>query len=108
MLPGTFKVSLTAQLYRSVSEGFLKYSTMKGDPQEGPGALLVGPPQFAREGCRSFCVRQSEETVCLLEISTDRDRTYAWCTLAYSLGLRPAEISKITMDDISFQQGSSL
>jgi integrase/recombinase XerD len=32
-------------------------------------------------------------------------RTYAMVHLASSLGLRPAEISRITLDDISFQQG---
>jgi integrase/recombinase XerD len=32
-------------------------------------------------------------------------RTYAMVHLASSLGLRPAEIAKITLDDLSFQQG---
>jgi len=31
-------------------------------------------------------------------------RTYAMVHLAYSLGLRPVEISRVTLDDISFQQ----
>ncbi len=31
-------------------------------------------------------------------------RTYAMTVLAYSLGLRPDEISRITLDDISFQE----
>jgi site-specific recombinase XerD len=32
-------------------------------------------------------------------------RTYVLIHLAYSLGLRPSEMSWITLDDISFQQG---
>ena len=32
-------------------------------------------------------------------------RTYAMVHLAYALGLRPVEISRITLDNISFQKG---
>jgi site-specific recombinase XerD len=41
-----------------------------------------------------------------LELSTPtQKRTYAMVHLAYSLGLRPVEISRITLDDISFKKG---
>jgi site-specific recombinase XerD len=41
-----------------------------------------------------------------LKLSTAIDiRTYAMVQLAYSLGLRPKEISLITLDDISFSKG---
>jgi site-specific recombinase XerD len=42
-----------------------------------------------------------------LQLSTDTDvRTCAMVYLAYTLGLRPIEISKITLDDISFSEGT--
>jgi site-specific recombinase XerD len=41
-----------------------------------------------------------------LKLSTPADiRTYAMVHLAYSLGLRPVEISTITFDHISFKKG---
>jgi len=41
-----------------------------------------------------------------LELSTSVDiRTYAMIHLAHSLGLRPKEIGKITLDDVSFTRG---
>lgn len=104
----TFKVSdYSRKLYRSCLRGFLKYlyherSVLKRDL----APLLVGPPQFAQRRLPKFLrPGQLKKLFASLKLSTPTEiRTYAMVHLAYSLGLRPAEISKITLDDISFQQ----
>lgn len=105
----TFKVSEnTRRIYRSHLRGFLKYlyherKTIKRDLS----ALLVGPPQFAQRKLPKFLrPKQVKELFDSLKLSTPTEkRTYAMVHLAYSLGLRPVEISRITLDDISFQKG---
>jgi site-specific recombinase XerD len=68
--------------------------------------LLKGPVQFGQSKPPKFL--RSEEIQKLfatLTLNTPTQiRTYAMVHLAYSLGLRPVEISKITLDDISFQK----
>ena len=57
------------------------------------------PPKFLRpEEIKRLFESLSLETPAQI-------RTYAMTVLAYSLGLRPDEISRITLDDISFQEG---
>jgi site-specific recombinase XerD len=69
--------------------------------------LLVGPPMFAEPTPPKFL--RAEEVKRLfssLKLSTPGDiRTYAIVHLIYTLGLRPVEITRITLDDISFQKG---
>jgi integrase/recombinase XerD len=105
----TFKVSdYTRKLYRSCLRGFLKYLYHeKGILKRDLAPLLVGPPQFAQRRLPKFLrPAQVKKLFASLRLSTPTEiRTYAMVHLAYSLGLRPAEISKITLDDISFQQG---
>lgn len=105
----TFKVSdYTRKLYRSCLRGFLKYLYHeKGILKRNLAPLLVGPPQFAQRRLPKFLRPvQVKKLFASLKVSTPTEiRTYAMVHLAYSLGLRPAEISKITLDDISFQQG---
>jgi integrase/recombinase XerD len=105
----TFKVSdYSRKLYRSCLRGFLKYLYHeKGILKRDMAPLLVGPPQFAQRRLPKFLrPAQVKKLFASLKISTPTEiRTYAMVHLAYSLGLRPAEISKITLDDISFQQG---
>jgi integrase/recombinase XerD len=69
--------------------------------------LLIGPPMFAKakppqflrpDEIRRLFDRLPHSTACEL-------RTYAQVHLAYYLGLRPNEISRITLDDISFTKG---
>jgi site-specific recombinase XerD len=105
----TFNVSdYSRKLYRSCLRGFLKYLYHeKRILKRDLALLLVGPPQFAQRRLPKFLrPAQVKKLFASLRLSTPTEiRTYAMVHLAYSLGLRPAEISKITLDDISFQQG---
>jgi integrase/recombinase XerD len=105
----TFNVSdHSRRIYRHCLRGFLKYlyhesGTLKRDL----APLLVGPPQFAQRRLPRFLrPQQMKKLFASLKLSTRTQiRTYAMMHLASSLGLRPAEISRITLDDLSFQQG---
>jgi len=104
----TFKVAhSTRRTYRSNLRGFLKYLYHE---QKAIGRdlapLLVGPRQFVRRKPPKFLrPKQVQKLFDSLNLSTPTGkRTYAIVHLAYSLGLRPVEISKITLDDISFQR----
>ena len=105
----TFKVSEnTRRLYRYHLRGFLKYlyherKVIKRDLAR----LLVGPPQFAQRKLPKFLrPKQVQKLFASLKLSTPTEiRTYAMVHLAYSLGLRPVEISRITLDEISFKRG---
>ena len=65
------------------------------------GPLLFSqsqPPKFLRPG-------EIQQLFASLTLDTPTQiRTYAMVHLAYCLGLRPVEISAITLDDISFQR----
>ena len=105
----TFKVSQnTRRIYRYCLRGFLKYlyherRIIKRDL----APLLVGPPMFAQSKLPKFLrPQQVQKLFASLKLTTPTDtRTYAMVHLAYSLGLRPVEISRITLDDISFKRG---
>jgi site-specific recombinase XerD len=57
------------------------------------------PPKFLRP-------EEVKKLFSSLPLSTPADiRTYAIVHLTYTLGLRPIEITRITLDDISFQKG---
>jgi site-specific recombinase XerD len=68
--------------------------------------LLVGPPDFGQAKPPKFLRRREVERLLLsLTLETPTEiRTYAMVHLAYTLGLRPVEISSISLDDISFQR----
>ena len=99
----------TRKTYRHYLRGFLKYLYYeKKILRKDLASLLVGacrfdqvkPPKFLRP-------REVETLFSSLQLSTDTDvRTCAMVYLAYTLGLRPIEISKITLDDISFSEGT--
>ena len=106
---GEFDVALsTRRVYRYCLRGFLKYlyrdkSIIKRDL----APLLVGPPMFNEPTPPRF-LRPGEvkKLFSSLKLKTPADiRTYAIAHLIYTLGLRPIEITKITLDDISFQKG---
>jgi integrase/recombinase XerD len=105
----TFKVSQnTRRIYRYHLRGFLKYlyherRIIKRDL----APLLVGPPMFAHSKLPKFLrPQQVQKLFASLKLTTPTDiRTYTMVHLAYSLGLRPVEISRITLDDISFKRG---
>ena len=105
----SFKLSQnTRKTYRYHLRGFLKYlyherRIIKRDL----APLLLGPPQFAQKKLPKFLrPKQVEKLFDCLELSTPtQKRTYAMVYLVYSLGLRPVEVSRITLDDISFKRG---
>ncbi len=105
----TFKVSHnTRRIYRYHLRGFLKYLYhQRRIIKRDLAPLLVGPPMFAQPRLPKFLrPQQVQQLFDSLRLSTPTDiRTYAMLHLAYSLGLRPVEISRITLDDISFQKG---
>jgi site-specific recombinase XerD len=104
----TFKVSENSRrLYRYPLRGFLRYLYHEAKViKRDLAPLLVGPPQFAQRKLPKFLrPKQVQQLFASLKISTPTQiRTYAMVQLAYSLGLRPVEISRITLDDISFQK----
>jgi site-specific recombinase XerD len=103
-----FKVTdATRRVYRHFLRGFLKYLYYeKGILKKDFAPLLVGPRLFDQQKPPKFLrPKEVEKLFSTLTLSTPADiRTYAMVHLAYSLGLRPVEISKITFDDISFNK----
>jgi len=90
--------------YRSLLRGFLSYLHQRGILKKNLAPLLIGAPQFAMAKPPKF-LRPAEVQKLLesLPVSTARElRTYATVQLAYSLGLRPVEISGLRLDDICF------
>jgi site-specific recombinase XerD len=104
----TFKVAqITRRLYRYILRGFLKYlyyerKLIKRDL----APLLVGPATFAQSKPPKFLrPQQVQQLFSSFNLSKVPEiRTYAMIHLAYGLGLRPVEISRITLDDISFRK----
>ncbi|MBC8458157.1 MAG: tyrosine-type recombinase/integrase [Deltaproteobacteria bacterium] len=95
----------TRRLYRSCLRGFLTYLYQhRGILSKNLAPLVVGPPIFAPQKPPMFLrPHEVKQLLDSLTISTDKDlRIYAMVHLAYFLGLRPHEISLITLDDISF------
>ena len=105
-----FKVAPnTRRVYLQHLRGFLKYLHYeKKILRKDLAPLLVGPPLFDQVKPPKFLRPQEvEKLFSNLQLSTDIDvRTCAMVYLAYTLGLRPIEISKITLDDISFSEGN--
>ena len=105
---GKFEVAkATLRIYRSLLRGFLKYLYEKEVVRNDLAPLLVGPPLFAHKKPPKFLrPREVKKLFRSLKLETPLDiRTYALIHLAYSLGLRPIEISRLTLDHISFTMG---
>ena len=104
-----FKVSENAlRVYRYHIRGFLKYLYYeRGVIKKDLASLLVGPRQYSKQKPPKFLrPREVRKLFKALSLKTPVDiRTYAIVHLAYFLGLRPVEISRITFDDISFSKG---
>jgi len=97
----------THSLYRSQLRGFLRYlyherKIIKRNLAE----LLVGPPIFAKPKPPKFLrPNELQKLFASLTLSTPKAiRTYAIVHLAYTMALRPVEISRITLNDISFSE----
>ena len=98
----------TCRLYRCYLRGFLRYLYQERKIITTDLApLLVGRRLYAQAKPPKFLRPQEVQTLFAgLKFSTPIDiRTYAMVQLAYTLGLRPKEISLITLDDISFSKG---
>jgi len=93
--------------YRYHLRGFLRYLYCERRLlRKDLASLLVGPPEFAQSNPPKFLrPGEVERLFASLTVDTPTEiRTYAMVHLAYTLGLRPVEISTITLDDISFQK----
>lgn len=106
---GEFKVAKTTLgTYRYLVRGFLKYLyEEKKIIRKDLAPLLVGAPLFTDKKPPKFLRPQEiQKLFSNLKLSTSVDiRTYAMIHLAYTLGIRPIEISRITLDHISFTMG---
>lgn len=94
--------------YRAYLRGFLMYLYQERKIlKKNLAPLLVTPPLYGQSKPPKFLRPQEvQKLFSNLKLSTPEDiRTYAMVHLAYTLGLRPVEISRITLDDISFQKG---
>jgi len=96
----------TKKCYRGYLRGFLDYLYGRGITRTNLAPMVVGrrvygrskPPKFYRP-------EEVQKLFASLKVSSATEvRTYAMVHLAFSLGLRPAEISSITLDDISFSK----
>jgi site-specific recombinase XerD len=100
-------LSRTRRTYRYHLRGFLKYLYYERRLlRKDLAPLLKGPPEFAQANPPKFLRRgEVERLFASLTVDTPTEiRTYAMVHLACTLGLRPVEISKVTLDDISFQK----
>ena len=95
----------TCRIYRCRLRGFLKYlyherNIIKTDL----AAFVVGRREYAQAKPPNFLRPQEiQKLFAGLTIDTASDiRTYALVQLAYTMGLRPKEISRISLDHISF------
>jgi site-specific recombinase XerD len=93
--------------YRSIVRGFLTYLyQQRGILKKDLAPLLIGAAQFAKakppKFLRSHEVKQLFDSLSVN--SATELRTYLMVHLAYSLGLRPCEICRITLDDIAFKK----
>ena len=97
----------TRQTYRFYLRGFLRYLYYPASIIRKDLALLVvGPRQFAKsKPPKFFRPHEIQRLFDSFELSSAKGlRNYAIVHLSYSLGLRPDEISLITLDDVSFTQ----
>jgi len=95
----------SCRIYRCRLRGFLKYlyherSIIKRDL----APLVVGRREYSQAKPPKFLRPQEiRKLFAALSIGSASDiRTYAMVQLGYTMGLRPKEISQISLDDISF------
>jgi len=98
----------TQRSYRSMIRGFLRYLYHERRIiRRDLAPMVVGRRIYAKEKPPRFLrPREVQKLFASLNLSSRRDiRTCAMVHLAYTMGLRPVEISRITLDDISFSRG---
>jgi site-specific recombinase XerD len=97
----------TCKVYRSIVRGFLSYLFHQRQIlNRNLAPLVVGAPIFAHAKPPTF-LRAGELKSMFDNINLSSQsglRTYAMLQLAYTLGLRPIEICRITLDNISFRK----
>jgi site-specific recombinase XerD len=97
----------TCVAYRSRLRGFLRYLFLERKLMPSNLApLIVGAPRFSKAKPPNF-LRPCElkRLFAGLKLSSASDlRTHAMVHLAYTLGLRPCEISALRLDDIFFKE----
>jgi len=97
---------VTCAIYRRRLRGFLRYLFYERKLlPRNLAPLIVGAPQFARAKPPHFLwPDELRRLFAGLKFSSPSDlRTYAMVHLAYTLGLRPREISLLRLDDIFFK-----
>lgn len=91
---------------RSTLRGLLTYLYQNRILKRNLARLIVGAPVFAQSKPPKFL--RPDEIRCLFERLTDRTpkglRTAAMVHLGFSLGLRPKEISLVSLDDVEFKK----
>jgi len=95
----------TGKIYRTYLRGFLGYLYHERKVLKSNLApLLIGAPMFAMSKPPTFLrLHEIQKLFDNLTLASTKDlRNYALVHLACYLGLRPEEISLITLDDISF------
>jgi len=104
----TFKVARSSRkTYRHYLRGFLKYLYhQRGILKKDLAPLLVGPPLFDQGKPPKFLrAKEIKKLFESLKLSTATDiRNYAIVHLLYTLGLRPVEVTRVTLDDLSFSK----
>ena len=93
---------------RSNLKGFLRYLYhVCSITRRDLAPFVVGAVQFAQAKPPRFLSKRQLQQLfaCQQPVTVHELRAYAMLQLAYSLGLRPREISLITLDDISFVAG---
>ncbi len=100
-LPGT------CRNYRTIVRGFLTYLyQQRGILKKDLAPLLIGAVQFAKAKPPKFLrLHEVQQLFESLPVTCPKDlRTYVMVHLAYTLGLRPCEICRITLDNIAFKK----
>ncbi len=100
-LPGT------CRNYRTTVRGFLTYLyQQRGILKKDLAPLLIGAVQFAKAKPPKFLrLHEVQQLFESLAVTCPKDlRTYVMVHLAYTLGLRPCEICRITLDNIAFKK----
>jgi integrase/recombinase XerD len=100
-LPGT------CRNYRTIVRGFLTYLyQQRGILKKDLAPLLIGAVQFAKAKPPRFLrLHEVQQLFESLPVTCPKDlRTYVMVHLAYTLGLRPVEISSLRLDDVAFKK----
>ena len=90
----------TMQHHRSFLRGFLQWLYQQGVTRRNLAVLVTGPPQYALTKPPHF-LRPDEikKLFAVSPVTPIEQRAWAMLHLAYYLGLRPVEISRISLDD---------